>query len=220
MERRMSSRRARRTGCVVLVVALLLTSCGPSIIEEVAKDILFARQYNLTVIGDDHCTTVPSGTVVVSHAEAKAISATAEAGYHVAGWTHVGGAAVTFANAATASTTVRLEEGDATIKAWSVPHDWVLTVTSEPGGSTDPAGTVYVLTGEARAIVATPDTGYHFVNWTLVNGSGIYCRSRFGEHDCHADNQRCGGTGQLCHQPVHPHGEPRGHRINGAGRAG
>jgi hypothetical protein len=173
MERRMSAGKAvRRTG-LVLVAGLLLSTCGPSIIEEVAKDILFSKQYNLTVMSDDHCTAVPEGTVVVTHAEAKAISATADAGYHVTGWTQVSGAAVTFANAASASTTVQLQAGDAVIKVWSEPHDWVLTVSAGTGGTTDPAGAVYVLTAQARAVVATPGTGYHFVNWTLENGSGV-----------------------------------------------
>jgi hypothetical protein len=79
---------------------------------------------------------------------------------------------VTFGNAASASTFVKLEAGDAVIKAWSAPHDWVLTVTSTPGGVTDPAGAVYVVTDQARGIEAIPSTGYHFVNWALVNGSG------------------------------------------------
>jgi hypothetical protein len=172
MERRVSLRAAGRVAGTLLAAALLVSGCGPSIIDEVAKDILFAQKYNLTVTGDDHCTTVPSGTVVVSHAELKSISATADAGYHVTGWTHESGAAVTFANAAAASTTVQLQAGNATIKAWTAPHDWELTVSNSTGGITDPSGTIFVLTDADTAISAIPDVGYHFLNWTLENGSG------------------------------------------------
>ena len=159
MKRRVSTGAAVRLAGLLLAGALLVIGCGPSIIEEVARDILFATQYNLTVLSDEHCTAVPEGTIVVTHAEAKAVSATAEAGYHVAGWTHESGAAVTFGNATSASTTVKLEAGDAAIKACSAPNDYVLTVTAGVGGTTTPSGPVDVASGEARAILATPEPG-------------------------------------------------------------
>jgi len=169
----MSAGKAVRRAGLLLAAGLLLSTCGPSIIEEVARDILFAKQYNLTVMSDEHCMAVPEGTVVVTHAEVKAISAMVDAGYHVTGWTHEAGAAVTFANAASSSTTVQLQAGDATIKAWSAPNEFVLTVTAGAAGTTTPSGPVDVASGEARAILATPGTGYHFVNWTQVGPGDI-----------------------------------------------
>ena len=56
MERRVSAGAAGRVAGLFLAAVILLSGCGPSIIEEVAKDILFAKQYNLTVMSDDHCT--------------------------------------------------------------------------------------------------------------------------------------------------------------------
>ena len=49
---------------------------------------------------------------------------------------------------------------------------YTLTVISGGNGSTTPSGNVTVDHGSAKNISATPATGYQFVNWTVVSGTG------------------------------------------------
>lgn len=122
-------------------------------------------------------TTTPAGMVDATHGVARTIVATAATGYRprTSGvWTVVSGSA-TIADANSATTTVTLTAGDATIRAHFERIPYQLTVTDDGTGSTTPAGSVTVLHGDAQTITATPETGYRPRTggpvWTVENGS-------------------------------------------------
>jgi hypothetical protein len=50
---------------------------------------------------------------------------------------------------------------------------YTLTITSDGYGSTTPSGAVQVNHGEFIQIVDTPDTGYNFVEWKIISGTGV-----------------------------------------------
>ncbi len=49
-----------------------------------------------------------------------------------------------------------------------------LTITNDGHGTTSPTGSIAVTSGVARAITATPGTGYRFNNWTVTSGSATF----------------------------------------------
>ncbi|MBN1578831.1 MAG: hypothetical protein JW913_19885 [Chitinispirillaceae bacterium] len=126
--------------------------------------------YSLTMTNDGNGTTVPSGTVTVTHGVAQSISATAATGYVFSNWTVTGGTA-TIASPTSASTTVTLTSGDATIRANFTLASYTLTVTNDGHGTTTPSGAVSVTHGVAQSISATAATGYTFLNWTVTGGA-------------------------------------------------
>lgn len=126
--------------------------------------------YSLTIANDGHGTTSPSGTVDVDSGATTSISATPASGYEFAGWTVTGGTA-SITNPSSATTTVTLSDGDATIRADFYVLTYSLTMTNDGNGATSPSGTINVDHGTATAITATPDAGYQFVNWTVTSGT-------------------------------------------------
>ena len=138
-----------------------------------SKVALARLQYTLTINNDEHGTTDPSNKVTVNHGESTSIHATAANGYHFVNWTQISGSGiVTFGNANSASTTVKVISGDATIQANFAHNPYSLTVTSDGNGNISPSGTVAVSYGASQIITATPNDGYHFVNWEKIGGTG------------------------------------------------
>ena len=126
-------------------------------------------QYQLTVSQSTGGTASGSGTV--NYGAATPISAAASTGYYFVNWTVTSGSGVTFGNSTSASTTVTLTSGNATVQANFAIYQYTLTVTAGTGGSASGGGTVNY--GAATSITATPSTGYNFVNWTFTSGSGV-----------------------------------------------
>lgn len=135
------------------------------------------KSYSLTVTNDgtSGASTNPNGSVSVDHGVARSILATAPGGYDFDGWTVTSGDGVNFGNASSAGTTATLTNGDATIEAGFALKTYSLQVSDDgtTGASTNPAGTVSVQHGIARAITATVPTGYNFSGWTVASGSGV-----------------------------------------------
>jgi len=112
--------------------------------------------------------TVPGeGTFTYDAATVIGLTATPDAGYRFAGWT---GDVGTIANVNAASTTITIS-GDYSITAnfeavSAGQHS--LTTSSTTGGSVTAPGeaTFTYDAGTVVSLVATPATGYHFVNWT------------------------------------------------------
>jgi C1A family cysteine protease len=129
-------------------------------------------QYELTVTNGANGSTTPSGTVTVIHSANTEISATPVEGYHFEKWVKTAGTgAVRFGNSNLAETTVTMTGGDATIRANFAINQYTLTVTNGGHGSTIPSGSNSVNHGVGTSINATPETGYHFVNWTVTSGT-------------------------------------------------
>jgi formylglycine-generating enzyme required for sulfatase activity len=146
---------------------LIFISCGAGVgVEEFTV-------YQLTITNNGHGTTDPSGIVKCDHGVATNIEATPDYTYTFVDWTVTSGAGVTFGNAYSASTTVTLTEGDATIQANFYQDVFQLTVTDDGNGSTFPSGNVMVADGVPAAITANPDSGYGFANWSIEGGTGV-----------------------------------------------
>ena len=132
-------------------------------------------QYTLTVQDDGNCSVTPSGPQTVGYGVATNISCTPNTNYGFSHWAKTAGSGTaTFANAYSASTTVTLTGGSATIQATCTNIQYQLSVVAGPGGRiTAPSSSPQtVFSGAGTTITATPDSGYVFVNWTTA-GSGV-----------------------------------------------
>jgi hypothetical protein len=147
-------------------------SSAASEIVEVASQSSTSTTYTLTITAGSGGTVSPSGAQTVTSGTATNISATANSGYAFVNWTQTAGSGTaTFASATTASTTVTLTGGDATIQA-NFQLSYTLTIAAGSGGTVSPSGAQTVTSGVATNIAATASSGYTFVNWTQTAGSG------------------------------------------------
>jgi len=123
----------------------------------------------ISIAGDGHGTTVPSGIISLNVGDTTSISATPLPGYNFLNWTTPSGHA-SFADASSASTIVTLLDlNDAEIQANF--YSYWLTISNDGHGTTAPSGTIPVNTGEETAISATLSYGYIFLDWTVPSGS-------------------------------------------------
>ncbi len=140
----------------------------------VTANFAVASTYQLTVIaGTGGAFTAPTTSpVTVSSGAPTTITATPIAGYSFGNWSVTSGTAA-IASASSASTTVTLTFGNATVTANFVPITAQLTVIAGTGGTiTAPSSSpVTVNYGAATTITALPITGYSFVNWTAPVGT-------------------------------------------------
>ena len=111
------------------------------------------------------------GTFTYNEGDVVNLVATPDAGYQFVNWT---GNVGTIANVNSASTTITMN-GDYTITAnfaQSPTTEYDLIINSTEGGSVTTPGYVYLQgtftynEGDVVNLVATPDAGYQFVNWT------------------------------------------------------
>jgi len=131
--------------------------------------------YQLTIIaGSGGAFTAPSTSpVTVSSGTPTAITASPIAGYVFANWSVTSGTAV-IASAASASTTVTLSSGNATVTAnFTAASTYQLTVIAGSGGAfTAPTTSpVTVSSGAPTTITAVPIAGYSFAKWTVTTGT-------------------------------------------------
>jgi hypothetical protein len=112
----------------------------------------------------------PSTTYVCD--QALPVVATPNAGWQFVNWTGVG--AVNLVDANAASTTITNPTyGDTAIQANFVKITYTLTTSVSPvGGGTVTASTTYVY-DDGLAVVATPNAGWQFVNWTGVGAGNL-----------------------------------------------
>jgi uncharacterized protein YkwD len=109
-------------------------------------------------------TTPGDGTFAYNEGEVVNLVATPDAGYYFVNWT---GDVDDIANVEAATTTITIND-DYSVAANFVKQQYNLTTNSTAGGLvTMPGeGTFTYDEGEVVNLVATPDAGYHFVNWT------------------------------------------------------
>jgi hypothetical protein len=125
----------------------------------------FVRQYNLTIssTAGGNVTTPGVGTFTYDTGTVVNLVATPAAGYRFVNWT---GNVGTIGNVNAAATNITMN-GDYSITANFV-RQYTLTITSTAGGSvtTPGQGTFTYDAATVVSLVATPDAGYRFVNWT------------------------------------------------------
>jgi alpha-tubulin suppressor-like RCC1 family protein/C1A family cysteine protease len=152
---------------IVLKAKAWKTGLTPSLVT------LAKMQYMLTISNDGNGSTDPSSNVTVNHTQSTNINATPNPNYHFVKWTQISGSGTAmFGNANMASTTVTVTGGDATIQATFTRNPYTLTILNDGNGSTNPSGVISVTYGASQIITATPNSGYHFVNWVQTGGTG------------------------------------------------
>ncbi|HYW96151.1 MAG TPA: hypothetical protein VE870_11220, partial [Bacteroidales bacterium] len=162
----MKANNLRTTSSILQLTKRMLILCALLIVPV----IVGAQTYTLTVLtaGAPGAIVSPSSPVTVTDGVPENISVTTvPSGYTFVNWTVTSGTA-SIASSISASTTVTVTGGDATVQAnfSQITHDLTLTTDGTPGATTTPTGTVSVGEGVAQNISVTVPSGYSFVNWT------------------------------------------------------
>jgi len=134
-----SDKNRRRLYLAAWVAALALTTlqCENPLVEKIAREA--SRNLTLTVTSQGSGITDPAGSVEVERGVEIAIGATAAAGYQFSEWSVVSGTGVSFGHTSLSSTTVKLEEENATIRALFVgARD--INIRNQDGNKDIPAG--------------------------------------------------------------------------------
>jgi hypothetical protein len=133
-----------------------------------------AITYSLTVLAGPGGTIAAPATspTVVNQGAATTIAAAPAAGFVFVNWTVTSGAA-TIAGPASASTTVTLNSGNATVTANFAIRTYQLAVSAGIGGTRNApaASPITVNHGAATTIAVSPNSGYAFANWTITSGT-------------------------------------------------
>jgi ribosomal protein L21E len=146
------------TLAVVLILSVGLIGCTTEYVPEITE-------YNLAISSTEGgaVTTPGEGTFTYYEGEMVNLATVAEKGYHFVNWA---GDVSSVDDPNTASTTITVE-GDCSISA-SFVAVYDLTISSTQGGEvTAPGeGTFTYDEGTVISLVAKPDKGYQFVNWS------------------------------------------------------
>ena len=135
------------------------------------------NQYTVTVSSGGHGTVNPSGDQTVNHGGTLSVTATPEVGYHFVDWTVTGGVTVTDGDE-TGEFTVT---GTGTVTANFEINQYTVTVSSGGHGTVNPSGDQTVNHGSTLSVTATPEVGYHFVDWTVTGGVSVTDGDETGE---------------------------------------
>ena len=122
-------------------------------------------QWTLTVSASSggSATTPGVGAFQYTHGSSVPVVATAVANYHFVAWTGTAVDGGKVASPSQADTTVTMDL-DHTLQANFAINQHTLTVVSDGNGSVNGSGTYDW--GTAVPVTATPNSNYHFVNWT------------------------------------------------------
>jgi len=133
------------------------------------------KAYTLTLVASDAGIDPPTGGGTVFHGEARIISAPAAAGFIFNQWVVQAGTGVTFFlnDPTLRDTAVTLTAGDAVIRADYTPL-YTLQLVAGPHGTVDNETSQIVPAYLPVPITATPDAHYHFDQWTVASGDGVW----------------------------------------------
>jgi uncharacterized repeat protein (TIGR02543 family) len=126
--------------------------------------------YTVTVTAGANGNVTPSGAQTVDHGATLNVTATSNPGYHFVEWT-VNGIGITMTDSdSTGAFTVT---GPGSVTATFAVNEYAVIVAAGSNGGVTPSGTRSVNHGSALTVIANPDPGYHFVNWTVTGGITI-----------------------------------------------
>ncbi|MDX9769874.1 MAG: FISUMP domain-containing protein [Tenuifilaceae bacterium] len=124
-----------------------------------------ATQYSLSISINPVGTGTATGAGSYEAGDGVSLLATPEAGYQFVNWTLEGSEVST-----NASFTYTMPDGDVTLVAnfEEIPAtQYTLSISINPVGTGNATGAGSYEAGDGVALVATPEAGYQFVNWTL-----------------------------------------------------
>ncbi len=121
------------------------------------------NEYTLDVSGTNGMVEISPLQSAYTHGQTVTLNAVADAGYHFVEWT---GDLAGLTNPASI-----IMDQNKSITAVFGRVTYQLTVESEAGGTTTPAGAITVNHGQSTSLTAAPFAGYHFTDWTVVNGT-------------------------------------------------
>ncbi|OHD27405.1 MAG: hypothetical protein A2Y38_02535 [Spirochaetes bacterium GWB1_59_5] len=169
--------RALFASILPVLLAILLISCEdiitPFALEDVRVAALPVRKLTMQPASDGTASPA-AGDLEVKDGEPLSISATADAGFEFLFWEQVSGAGtVTFDDETSASTIVRVTGGDAIIKARIDDNSFIITVTTQVGGTVSQSS-LNLLRGIASdPVSAVSGPEYNFTGWTITSGLGV-----------------------------------------------
>ena len=154
-----------------------ITGCEDSITSQIQEQVRLAAlpDYVLTILSPATGTVTPSGEITLKQSEPQKVNATVPGGFSFVNWEVISGSGnIEIADSLSASTTVKLNKGSATISPIITDTVYTLTTINDGHGTTTPAGATSVANNQAHAIVATPNSasGYEFDQWTKTAGAG------------------------------------------------
>ena len=120
------------------------------------------NNYDITATANPEAGGTVEGSGTYNHFSTCTLTATSNTGYHFLNWTHVG---EVVSNSPTYSFEVT-DAGDYVANFELNSYDITATANPEAGGTVEGAGTYNHFS--TCTLTATPNTGYHFVNWILV----------------------------------------------------
>jgi len=168
--------------CISLAAAILFSACPladplelrAEIEERVAAAGKVEATNTLTIMPGVNGIVVPVGAISLAESKSQGIAASVNSGYSFYRWEKISGeGSVTFANLNSISTTVSLTGGDATIQAVIDDTNFVVTVSNDGHGTTNPSPLNVTKDVASGTLTATPGAEYTFLNWTVTSGSGI-----------------------------------------------
>ena len=124
------------------------------------------NSYTITASADPTAGGTVSGAGTFNHGASCTLTATPATGYQFVNWTKNGTAVST-----NASYTFTVTEAGAYVAHFS-QNTYTITASANPTAGGTISGTGNYTLGASCTLVATPATGYHFVNWTK-NGTQV-----------------------------------------------
>ena len=139
------------------------------------------NNYDITATANPEAGGTVEGSGTYNHFSTCTLTATSNTGYHFLNWTHVG---EVVSNSPTYSFEVT-DAGDYVANFELNSYDITATANPEAGGTVEGAGTYNHFS--TCTLTATPNTGYHFLNWThvgeIVSNSPTYSFEVTGDAD-------------------------------------
>ena len=126
------------------------------------------QNYHIIIAGPIAHGTVTCNALTAVAGATVTLTSTADAGYHFGSWnvtSELGPVEVT-------GNTFVMPAADVTISATFLPNSYAINATAIPAAGGNVAGAGNYDYNTTATLIATPNTGYHFVNWT-VSGSEV-----------------------------------------------
>jgi uncharacterized protein YegL len=124
------------------------------------------NRYNLSTSSTSggNVTTPGEGTYTYNASQVVNLAATADANYHFVNWT---GNVGTIGNVTSATTNITMNGNYSIVANFAINRCNLSTSSTSGGNVTTPGEGVFTYNAsQVVDLIATPDSGYHFVNWT------------------------------------------------------